>query len=182
MLACEMNRKRLPGTILVKQKKSKQVWLIILSIALFFGSLHVLTGDFGDSHSGRRAKSAKPVAICGVLFFGLGGIGLSYQLLKRKYIVIMDDRGFEDHSTLANIGFVAWTDVKAMERWVIGKQEFIGIEVWDTDKLLAGKSWYARKLIRANMALGYPPITINLNSAKEEVGEVLAKMRENWSA
>lgn len=170
--------------IIIKQDRCKQFYLTILSMAFFIAAFWLIIGDFSNNHLAKRyGLLILSVGVCGIMFFGITTLFLFYRLIAPKDILILHKEGFIEHSTMASLGFVAWDDVTTITSWVVGKQRMVGVSIKDIDKLLSGKSWYKRKLTYANMTCGYPPITINLNSTKKNIDDVILMMNhflEEW--
>lgn len=161
--------------MIIRQKRCKQVLLTLLSAGFVVVSLHLLTGDFTDSHYAQRhALLIVPAGICGTLFFSITTLLLFYNLFKTNVILFTDEKGFT-----TRLGFIPWEEVIRISLCTIGKQKFIGIEIKHVKKLLKANSWYQRKLIRANMAFGYPPITLSLNTTQTDIHVVISEMQKH---
>ena len=166
----------------IKQNSIIHISLILIALLLVAGSLHLLTGDFSDSHFAKRVNwLIVPVGVIGTAFFSLVTIYIIYRAFKYKYLLIIDIDGFIDSSTLGAFGYVAWRNVQSISIFSIAEQKLIGVNIDNTQKLMNKSPCYVKKLVKADMKMGYPPITINLNSAKEKPEEVLAIMNKYWN-
>lgn len=166
----------------IKQNIMIHISLIFIAISFVACSLHLLTGDFSDSHFARRFEFLiVPVGIIGTIFFSIVAGYSIYRAFKNNYVLIIGVDGFIDSSTLGAFGYVAWKNVQSMSILIIAQQKLIGVNIDNTQKLMTKSPWYVKKLVKADMAMGYPPITINLNSAKEKPEEVLAIMNKYWN-
>lgn len=176
----------------IKINYIKTVLLILVGLLLIAGCILVLdiaisyyygNGAGINNYISRNPILSISVSIIGILFFSIGVIYMLYKLFLKKIILEINRKGFIDHSTIASLGAISWDEVIRITPWIAGRQSLIGIYVKDINKLLVGKVWYKRKLTYANMAYGYPPITINLNSTKEDIDDVILMMNhflEEW--
>jgi len=175
-------------TINIKQNKVKLLWIIlgplsfvIIGIWMF---LYVVDNYHAIGYQSTKLLRYKDtsivLSIITVLFFGTGLIYLVYRLFKYKYLLIITKEGFYDYSTMSTIGFVPWSDVKNINLYVIASQKLIGVNVKKIKKKLSSTSWYKRKFTNWNVIGGLSPITINLNSAKENVDDVILIMNKYW--
>ena len=172
------------GNDLFKIKQDALSHLLLISIAALFAaaSFHLLTGDFSDSHFAKYMEwLIVPAGILGLTFFSFATIYCVYRVFKFKYLLTVNKDGFTDYSTMGSFGYTSWKDVISIRIFTLSKQKLIGVYVKDIEKLLVNTPWYVKKLTKADIAIGYPPITINLNSAKEKPEEVLVIMNKYWN-
>lgn len=123
------------------------------------------------------------VSIAGILFSGGGIIGFVYMLFKCSILLAIEDHGMNINLLFSKSIFISWGDIKSIAKRKLGNHIFIEIELNDLGKFTNKQLFVKRKLIRANMVCGYPPITINLNSTKENVDDVILMMNyylEEW--
>ncbi len=166
--------------IVIKQNLFRHFLLIAGGLLLLLASLFLLLGDFSDSMWIKRFEWVRiPLAVTGVIFFCTGTGYAIYRLWKFHYVLVIDRKGFIDYSTMAAIGFVEWKEVTRIyvRKIPFMDQKLIGVEVRNINRLCKNQPWYKKKLIQANLKSGYPPITITLNSAKEEVDAVCETMK-----
>jgi hypothetical protein len=165
-------------SVIIKQNIYRHLLLVLGGIILTLASTYLLTGDFSDSDFAKHVSPLIiPVGTMGVLFSCTCTIYAVYRLFAKKDLLIIKEDGFIDHSTMASTGFTAWKDVTSIRLICVAKQKMIGVDVNHHDDSVIACSWYVRVLNKANVAAGFPPIAINLNSAKEKPEEIVIIMQ-----
>ena len=86
---------------------------------------------------------------------------------------------------MSGVGFVSWELVESIYvlNIPVANQVMVGLRVKKLGEILTNKSWVVKRLTNANISGGLPPITINLNSAKEtptEVADVMNRYLGGW--
>ncbi|WP_419027014.1 STM3941 family protein [Culturomica massiliensis] len=163
--------------IKIEQTKYKLIFLIVLAVVCMIGCIHLLTGDFEGSGLYDRLKwLVPPMAISAILFLAGAIIYMIYRW--HKCILIIEDNGFTSYSTIAALGYIQWKNVENIIIFTVSEQKFIGVTVNNIEELLNKAPWYAKKTTKINMAMGYPHVTISLQSAKEKPEEVVVMMNK----
>jgi hypothetical protein len=103
-------------------------------------------------------------------------------LVRPKYILEINEKGFIDYSSAISAGFVPWNDVKDIYISSVYNQKFISVTFYDLENFLQMLPSAKRKLVLANIKLSYDPIQINLNSAHAKYEDVLLIMQQKHSA
>lgn len=160
--------------IRVKQNNGKQLMLLLLAIIMV--TLSVAIFFLNDETSIKRIVMMA-IGVIGTLFFSLCLLFILKRFLHPKDILVINEKGFEDNSSLFSVGFVSWDMVKRVYISNVMSQSFISVEVNNLEKLFENLPKSKIKAIKLNQSLGYPPISITLNSTKENMMEVLEKMR-----
>jgi hypothetical protein len=113
----------------------------------------------------------------GILFFGLGFIAFPVLLFRSGPQVIIDEKGIEDRRS--RMGMIPWEDVR--EVWVgsVHSTRFLCVEVTENGKYLSKLPKHQRMLAEANVALGFPPITICFSGLSPSLDEVLEYIQAN---
>lgn len=157
------------------------ILLVLCGIIVLYTAIVYMYSEPLDSTIISRSKEfAFILSIVGILFFGIVMIYLINKIFNNKPILIINKDGFTDDSTISALGFVSWCEVKTISLLHIGQLKMIGVDLVDLGSLLINKPWYTKKLIKGNLSMNYPPITINLQSSKESLEEVLAIMNKYW--
>lgn len=151
--------------IIIKQSFRKQFILTNLGITMVFASWFTY-----------KFSPLRFIGIFGMLFFGLALSFIVIRLFRPKIILKIDENGITDNSSMVSAGFVPWDNIKEVFVYGVISEKFIGISLKDEDKFLNEKSMFLRKYLRLTLRLGYPPISITLNSAKDDYDEILYLM------
>ncbi|MDP4094740.1 MAG: STM3941 family protein [Bacillota bacterium] len=112
--------------------------------------------------------------IIALIFFGICFVFIIKIALDKKPLLIISDDGITDMTTAGSKVFIPWSEIKSISVRKVFTQRFIGIDVYDLDKLMSGISPAKQKIITANLRLKYPPISISLNMANKKFSDVLS--------
>lgn len=119
----------------------------------------------------------------GVLFFGAATLLCIKNIFVRKPILIIDNEGFYDNSSIASLknSLISWDSVSKIKNMPMMGQEMVSIFMKEQDAYLNKLPLFKRWLTKMNIALDYGEITINMNQIKTMNGEELTKtMNEYW--
>lgn len=161
--------------VIIKENKKKVIRLIILSIIMLLAGIFDLVIGIIKINLVYII-----VAIIGIAFFGVCFFYIIKRSLNQKQLLIIGEDGITDMSSVSSVGFVAWEEIESVSVRRILSQKFIGITVYDIDKLMNGISPMKQKAIKANLKLKYPPISISLNTADMEFSEVLSIIQNRF--
>ena len=161
--------------IKIKQKTSKQVSLFFLSILMITASVYcVLLGFSFIENTFSGILSIRIVlffvgfvGIIGVIFFGLCLLFIAYSLIKPKDILIINEKGFTDNSTIKSIGFISWDFVDDIYIFNFLDQKFISVKIKESSNIKIPKIDPFSKA----------EINITLNSTNENYDEVFENMQ-----
>jgi hypothetical protein len=158
--------------IIIKEDKKKVLQLIILGIIM-------LTISFLNLAIGITNANVFYIiiGIIGTAFFGYCFFYIIKRATNNKPLLIISETGITDISNASSIGFVPWEEIKSVSIIKVLSQKFIGITVYDLDKLINGLPLFKRIIIMANLKLKYPPINITLSTSNMELSEVLSLMQ-----
>ncbi len=113
--------------------------------------------------------------LCGG-FFALGIPIFLRQIFDLKPRLILSDDGVID-STLG-IGMIDWKDIHGLSIQSVHKNDFICLEMDEdaNEKYLSNLSPVKRKLVTANVALGFAPVNLNLSGIKGSTNDIFDTM------
>ncbi|MFZ7119880.1 MAG: STM3941 family protein [Eubacteriaceae bacterium] len=161
--------------IIIKENKNKVIQLIILAIILVLVSMYNLVIGIIEIN-----LLYLVIGIMGITFFGACFFLISRRMSNNRPLLIIGKDGITDMSNANSVGFVAWKEIESVSVRRVFVQKFIGITVYDFDKLMNGISPMKQNTIKANMKLKYPPICIPLNTADTEFSEVLSIVQNRF--
>lgn len=107
-----------------------------------------------------RLTSMRPpliIVIAGyvVLISSLLALVLSIvPLMQSGPALVLDERGFNDHSGAASLGFVQWTDIASIRLWADGSQRALCLRLKDPDKYASAIGPIKRTMLRLNRKIG----------------------------
>lgn len=158
--------------MIVKQKQSKQVKLLLMAIlmvaASFFCARFRLNTPFW--------RLFQIVGVVGVVFFGFCLVFITMRLIRPKTILIVNGEGVTDCSSAISTGFLPWRDIAGVEVTDMAGQRFVSIRLHDVDAYLEAVPALKATAVKANLALGYPPVSITLQTADHTIDQVMEAM------
>lgn len=119
--------------------------------------------------------TARVVGWVGVSFFGLGFIALPVMFLRTGPQVIINDEGIEDRRL--KIDIIRWEDIRSLSIGSVNSAKFLCVEVADPGRYLSRLPRWKRSLTAANVALGFPALTISLSGLSPGLKEVWAYLQ-----
>lgn len=147
--------------------KLKLFGLVCLGLVMVAASVFCAT---------RPALTAQLAGWVGMIFFGACEVAIVKAFFAKGPQVVIDESGIEDRRQ--PFGRIPWADIRHVYFDRIQRQEFLCIDVYDPEIYLARCSPLCRRLARANMALGFPPITLSLTGLSPGVREVKAFLED----
>ncbi|HMB90038.1 MAG TPA: STM3941 family protein [Rhodothermales bacterium] len=145
-------------------RNSRKQYVVFLAIGLVFvagGLFILLTGD---------TEAAWIAWLC-VLFFGACVAVFLRQLFDNRPRIVMDERGITDR--MLGVGLIAWSDIEDAYAASVNRNAFICLELRNTDDYLQRLSPLKQKITKANTALGFTPLSLNLSGVEADPEEVL---------
>ena len=137
--------------VVVERSRGKILLAFLGSVGFVVLSLAILTVG---------SASSLVVGVLGALTFGAFAVGWLLILFRGGPGLVLDDDGFEDHSSGVAVGRVPWTDVTSVDRWGAFGSAFVVVRVRDPAVYLARLSWLARPAAWANWRMVGSPVTL----------------------
>ena len=159
--------------ITIQQSAGKQLGLTFLGVLMVATSAAILFHPI---------FLYKLVGIIGVAFFGCCLVFIVYRLIHPKPLLIINEHGFCDHSSLSSTGFFSWDCVENISLSVYWSQTFVSVAIKQEAELSHFPQKYQNVLLKANKSLGFPAVNITLNAAKEKPADVLEIMARYFHA
>ena len=79
---------------------------------------------------------------------------LIVPLMQGGPALVLDERGFNDHSGAASLGFVQWSDIASIRLWVDGGQRALCLRLKDPEKYAPAFGPIKRTMLRLNRKIG----------------------------
>jgi hypothetical protein len=92
----------------------------------------------------------------GVAFFGLGVVMIGGKLVN-PVLLRIDEKGYQDRSSLATPGRVLWSDVRTVSIQQVGSQRVLAITVADPEAVIRRAGPLRRFAMRHNPGLTVRP-------------------------
>lgn len=118
----------------------------------------------------------------GVLFFGAATFLCIKNIFVRKPILIIDNEGFYDNSSIASLknSLISWDLVSKIKNMPMMGQGMVSIFMKDQEAYLEKLPIFKRLITKMNLALGYGEITINMNQIQNMDGEELTQTMNEY--
>lgn len=118
----------------------------------------------------------------GVLFFGAATLLCIKNIFVRKPILIIDNEGFYDNSSIASLknSLISWDSVSKIKNMPMMGQGMVSIFMKDQEAYLDKLSLFKRLLTKMNIGMGYGEITINMNQIQNMDGEQLTETMNEY--
>jgi len=116
-----------------------------------------------------------------IIFFGAGSLVFLWQIFDSRPRLIIDERGILDRTL--GVGVIHWADIEGAYTRSIQGNDFICLQLRNTDQYVRRLSKVKRAMIPANEALGFAPLNINLSGIRgmtDRVLELILKKSEQY--
>ena len=114
--------------------------------------------------------------ILGILILLLCPLALAFiikNVIYKRALLKIDNKGITDTATLSSIGFIDYNNIKSVYAFEKLKQKFLAIDLIDLHKFINNISPFKKFIIKFNLKLKYPVICINLDTSDMKLDEVL---------
>ncbi|HKT27274.1 STM3941 family protein [Dyella sp.] len=136
------------------------LWLIMSSGFVLTGAFMVAFGDTFQTWLG----------LAYMMFFGAGVLLFLWQLVDARPRLVIDDRGVFDRTL--GVGVIPWSDIGGAYVRSIYSVDVICLQLRDPRPWLQRLSPIKRALAPANKALGFTPLSLNLDGVAADVRQV----------
>jgi hypothetical protein len=115
--------------------------------------------------------------VASILFFGMCGVLLARMLLDPRPALVLDRDGLHDRASALAAGLIRWPEISRAATFTYRGQRMLGIDVHDPAALLARVTPVKRYVMRTNVRLVGPLVSIPQNVLPVDVDRVCAEMR-----
>lgn len=165
------------GEIVIEESNYRAASLALASLFLFIASVAIYI--YGIS----RAKKSfwVPALIAGILFFIGFIVSITKAVKVRKLLTITVD-GIVDNSTISGMGFISYDDIREFRIVNLYRSRVIAVIPKDIDIFLSKLSLVKRRQIKRNLIMKLPPVSINVDQAKDmEPEDILSLLQKRLS-
>jgi hypothetical protein len=114
----------------------------------------------------------------GVPFFGFAFLFACYRLIVPKPSVIVNHEGIFDNASAISAGLVKWEEIADVVVYAFSGQRFLGVAPLDVEAFLRHQPAFKRWMMKANLGLGLPPVSIPQSALAMKVDELLSRIQE----
>ena len=151
--------------------------LALCAVGLFFEASGVLA--LRSTLNGRIRTVGSGVLLSMMVLTIVGGIYFVYRLVSTRPLLVINQEGITDRSSLGGVGLLRWEEISDVEPLVVGGQPFISILTRDPDAVVARQRFaLKRALLRANRRMGWGVASISANVLPVSVNQAIDSIRE----
>lgn len=158
--------------VVIKKSKKQNLIYAAIGIAVSFMSIRLFLNGL--------SKSKLVYMIIGVLFLLLSFRGIIkniYKAYETKTLLVISENGITDVGGVCGVGFIGWQDIKKIYSYYPKGKKYIGIEVFELEKVMNRISTIEQKHIQDNLRRDYPPISIKIHKANKSIEKILEIMQ-----
>ncbi|MGF7047030.1 hypothetical protein J2T13_001532 [Paenibacillus sp. DS2015] len=115
-----------------------------------------------------------------IVVFGPCMVYFIYRLFNLKPMLIINEEGIMDTSSLISAGELKWSEIQEIKVYQFMGQKFIGIQLYDLEAFLSQKSSFKRVLMKINARMVKSPINIAQPGMKLPLEQLYTMMLEHW--
>ena len=136
------------------------------SLVLFVAGILVIVIAYSDRN--KSSHDATVGWLC-TLLFGACAAFHGWRFFDSRPRLVIDDEGIYDRT----LGLIPWSDIQGAYLRSIHSNDFICLDVRDSDRYLQRMSDVKRALASANAALGFTPISLSLSGIVADSNDIL---------
>lgn len=153
----------------------KSIFLILISVLIEAIMVWVLLSNFRGEGSGiyylmtsnelSYLLSKALIGFSSITFF----IALIYfvkRVILNQPLLIVDEKGIFDNSSLFSVGQIIWNDIEAIYLRKISGKQTIEIKLRNEDQYITSK--FKKFMVKSNKNHGHEVVCINLSTSKEK--------------
>lgn len=116
------------------------------------------------------------------LVFLMGFMGAVIKAGNIKRLLTITLEGIMDNSSIGGVGFISFDDIKEFQVVTMYNKKVIAVITKNIDTFLSKLSVVKRRQVRRNIHLNLPPVSINVNMAKDmEPEDILTLLQKRLS-
>jgi len=158
--------------ITISNSRSKYVLLLLVSVG--FVGAGIFLASLG------KATEEKAAGWTSILFFGACGAVFIRQLFDFRPRLIIDEHGINDRTL--GVGLIPWPEITDAYVKSIRGGDFICLKVRNPEMWLGNLSPVKRAMIKANLALGFTELNINLSGTNANTWQMLELIQKRSAA
>lgn len=162
------------GEIIIEESNYRAFALVVANLFMLIAFIAV--SAFGLTR--HRVAYWLPGLTGSAVFFIGFVIAISKAMKEKKLLTITMD-GVIDESNTSGFGFISFNDIREFQIIALYRARAIGIIPKDVNRFLAKLPPTKRRLAKRNMVMKQPPVTINVEQAKDmEPEDILSLLQK----
>lgn len=160
----------------IPKHKLKQIGLFLVSLLFAYIGYRMVNSEFRSSRM--SPELATFFGYLGILFFGLGGLLIFFNMLTSKPALIINSDGIINNSHVGGGYLIRWKNIKSLRIISINKQRMIEIDLKDDEEIYQQVNFLVRKWMKLNGRFMGTPTFIPAVLIKMNLEDVLSIIRE----
>ncbi len=162
--------------IIIKKSRWKQLLFLFGCLCFVILGYIMITKDVSSSRY--TVESAQFYGTIGILFFGLVGLLIMYQLINSKPALKLDKNGITNYSHFGSGYLARWSNIKEVKIITLQKQKMIAIYLKDETEIFDQVNRISRFLMKLNSKFTGTPALIPSSTFTVKLEEVLQIIKE----
>jgi hypothetical protein len=150
-------------TLVIGASRTKAFLLLLASLGFVGAGVAMLLTP-------QRSPEQRWIAWACILFFGAGVVVAAQQIADSRPRLVIDDQGILDRTL--GVGVIPWSEILDAHVRSVSGNDFICLTVQNPELWLHKYSPVQRALVRANLALGFSELNINLAGIAAETTRI----------
>ena len=182
-------------SIIIYSQKNRLVFFLFISLAFLAAGLFMLfyTDQISSSAFARVVflGSSALIKIAGILISLLSGAA-AFRYLKllfdSKPLLLVNQEGISDYSSLSALGFIPWEDIADVQLTDYSNNLFISLVLKEDEPYLAKMNWLQKRMSKINQSMTAnesgspsPLIFISLSASKAEPQTVFQQIKAGYA-
>lgn len=169
------------GDIIIEEMNYKAFVLVLANLFLLIAAGAITVYGFRKNKTGFWLSG---IAIATLLLFGL--IGAIAKAMQVKKLLTITRDGIIDDSSLGGFGYISFDEIKEFIIVTVYNKQAIAVIPKNMDSFLSKLSAVKRRVVRRNLSLNLPPVSIPVDLAKdmepEDILTLLQKRLADYSS
>jgi hypothetical protein len=150
-------------TLVITNSRWRYQLLLLVSLCFVGSGVFILRGA--------KTTAESWTGWIDVLFFGACAAVFVWQLFERRPRLKIDEHGINDRTL--GVGLIPWSEITDAYVKSIQSNDFICLTVRDPNRWIGKLSPVGRAMLKANQALGFTELNINLSGTNARTREIL---------
>jgi hypothetical protein len=116
--------------------------------------------------------------LAGVVFCGCASIYFLLRLTRPKPSLLINESGMVDNASALSGGFVRWDEIESISISLVGRQQFLAVNLKDPQEFLSRQPSTKAALMRMNMGLAGTPICIPRSTLPMTLEELMEAIQQ----
>jgi hypothetical protein len=165
------------GEIVIEEMNYKAFVIVLANLFLLIAACAVWVLGIRDD----KLRFWLPGMLTAIVFL-IGFIGAVIRASQIKKLITITMDGIIDHSSIGGVGFISFDEIKEFLIISVYNKKAIAVIPKNMESFLTRLSVVKRRLVKRNLNLNLPPVTIYVDMAKDmEPEDILSLLQKRLS-